>query len=241
MTDDTPMTNILQLEIGSATPLKSAEIHLYVVSVADLLAEQARLAAYINAEEEARAARFVNPQHGHKQRCVRGLLRQLLAQYLAIDPSQVEFDYAEHGKPYLKNDPNIHFNLSHSCDMAAFAFCLQTDIGVDIEYMREQSNLAGMINHVASEKEMHELAALQGDELHNAFYRLWTRKEAFIKAVGRGLGMGLRSIHIGTQASATPLGVEYKNEPQPQWQIVDVTPPPEYKLAVCSEFNPKLI
>lgn len=90
-----------------------------------------------------------------------------------------------------------------------------------------------MIRHVASAKEQQELSALNDKHADEAFYRLWTRKEAFIKAVGRGLGMGLRSIYIGTQCSQTALSVEYQGKITQGWQIYDLVPPTNYKLALC--------
>lgn len=164
------------------------------------------------------------------------MLRKLLAFYLNCAPAGIEFSYAEHGKPSLQAHPQLQFNLSHSRDMAAFAFNFEHEVGVDIEYMRAQKDLAGMIRHVASKKEQAELQALNDSDAYQAFYRLWTRKEAFIKAVGRGLGMGLRSIHIGTHETTEALAVEYKNQIQPMWFVSDLQAPQDYRLAICSQY-----
>lgn len=227
---------ILRLDVAAPQPLVSDQVHLYVAALADLQADAGEFATYLSAEEQARAARFLDPQHGQKQRLVRGLLRKLLAQYLGIAPQQVEFDYAEHGKPSLRNDPSLCFNLSHSRDMVAYAFRCDYDIGVDIEYMRRQENLPGMIRHVASRAEQQALNSLESAQAQVAFYRLWTRKEAFIKAVGRGLGMGLRLINIGINANDSVLAVEYRNKTLPEWFIKDLPPPQDYKLALCSKY-----
>ena len=226
---------IIQPNIGSSPELLSGDIHLYVVSIVELQQDEILLNSYINDDEEARASRFINPQHGMQYRNVRGMLRRLLSHYIDTAPEVIEFSYAEHGKPSLKNNSQLHFNLSHSRDMAAYAFSRDRELGVDVEYMRRQKDLHGMIRHVGSVKEQAELKNLPEIEMLDAFYRLWTRKEAFIKAVGRGLGMGLRSIHIGTQESASPINVEYKNERLAEWFVQDITPPTDYKLAVCSQ------
>lgn len=203
------------------------------MSVVELVERREELIHAINSEEEQRAARFIKPQSGLHYRCIRGQLRKLLGAYLTVQASEVEFEYAEYGKPGLKNKSELKFNLSHSRDMAVFAFCLEKEIGVDIEFMREQKNLPGMIRHVGSPMEQDELNELQGPVAYDAFYRLWTRKEAFIKAVGRGLGMGLRAIDIGSGKIADDHAVAYNNKELPEWLIKDIPPPEGYRLALC--------
>ena len=227
---------IIPLDLQQPRPLTAGLIHLYVTPVSELLRAESELLTYIKPEEDARAARFINPEHGRQHRCIRGMLRKLLGQYLNVAPNKIAFQYAEHGKPSLQDNPPLHFNLSHSRDMVAFAFSLEHELGVDIEYMRAQKDLGGMMRHVGSAREQAEWQCLDEAAAEQAFYRLWTRKEAFIKAVGRGLGMGLRSIHIGTAADTAPRPVEYKNELLADWFIQDLEPPENYKLAVCSKY-----
>lgn len=234
MPDSKPVPQIIQPDIIKPQALMPGEIHLYVISVAELQQDETLLTSYINDDEDARARRFINPQHGRQYRNVRGMLRRLLSRYLDTAPEVIEFSYAEHGKPSLKNNSKFHFNLSHSRDMAAYAFSRDLEMGVDIEFMRPQKRLQGMIQHIGSAKEQTELKSLPEAEVLDAFYRLWTRKEAFIKAVGRGLGMGLRSIQIGIDESDSPLAVEYKNEILPEWFVQDIKPPQDYKLALCA-------
>lgn len=222
--------------MASPPALLPAEIHLYVVPVAELEQNEALLTSYINEEEEARASRFLNPQHGRHYRNVRGMLRKLLSLYLDTAADEIEFSYAEYGKPRLQDSSALNFNLSHSRDMAAYVFSRDHEVGVDIEYMRPQKDLAAMMGHVGSVQEQAELQGLSEADACGAFYRLWTRKEAFIKACGRGLGMGLRSIHLGTAESHQPLSVEYKSEILPEWFVQDIRPPAAYKLAVCGQF-----
>jgi len=236
MSEQKKIPEIIRLDAHHHQPLRAGGIHLYVMSVNEMQHDEAELASYLNPDEEVRASRFINPEHGRKYRCVRGMLRKLLSHYLNMAPGEIEFCYAEHGKPSLKGGSSLHFNLSHSRDMAAYAFSRDHELGVDIEYMRPQKDLAGMMRHVGSSKEQAEILGLSEDDAYEAFYWLWTRKEAFIKACGRGLGMGLRSIHIGTRESDSPISVEYKNERLPEWFVQDINPPKIYKLALCSKF-----
>jgi 4'-phosphopantetheinyl transferase len=234
MPDTQDLPTIIRTELGDSRKLVAGEVHLYVVRISEQLNDEAELSALLSQDEHDRAGRFLNPQHGRNYRCMRGLLRKLLGGYLDIKPQAIQFDYAEHGKPYLTHNRELQFNMSHSRDRAAYAFCLKQDVGVDIEFMRPQKNLQGMIGHVGSPQEQTELQQLDETQRLQAFYRLWTRKEAFIKAVGRGLGMGLRSIYIGSDEDSSPRGVEYKNEPLAEWLIQDIAPPDDYKLAICN-------
>lgn len=229
------LPEIIRPAITRPPELAAGQIHLYILSINDLPVDKAMLDTCLHEEEKARAARFIHPQHGEAFRRVRGMLRVLLASYLEAAPSSLHFEYAEHGKPALQAHTGLQFNLSHSGDMAAYAVRRDAEVGVDIEYMRPQRDLAGMIRHVASTAEQSELAALAEALRPAAFYRLWTRKEAFIKACGRGLGMGLGSIHIGVSETASPLPVEYKEQVLPEWFVQDINPPSDYKVAVCSK------
>lgn len=236
MPDSKHTPKIIQPDIAIPQALMSGEIHFYVMPIAELAQDEALLISYVNEEEKTKANRYLKHEHGQQYLWVRGMLRKQLSHYLDIKPQAVEFNYAEHGKPSLRNKSPIYFNLSHSRDMVVYAFSFDHELGVDIEYMREQKNLEGMIRHVGSLQEQEELKSLNETEAYDAFYRLWTRKEAFIKAVGQGLSMGLRSIHIGTRASSSPISVEYKNEYLSEWFLQDINPPRGYKLALCSKY-----
>lgn len=228
---------LIRLDCAHTPALRPGEIHLYVVPINEMPDDELALQAKLNKDELERADRFINPEHGRNFRRIRGLLRDLIGRYLQVAPADIEFVYAEHGKPSIKDETDLHFNLSHSQEMAVFAFSLRRELGVDIEHMRVKMDLPGLIRHVASIGEQTELKGLPEFDQQEAFYRLWTRKEAFIKAVGRGLGMGLRSIHIGTAPSTVPMSVTYKNKPVVQWYITDVDAPPNYKLAVCAAYQ----
>lgn len=222
---------IVPCELGAPPALQSRQIHVYVAPVAELAT------GWLNAEEQQRAARFLDPTHRDRYTRIRATLRSLLANYLHVSPTEVTLDYAPFGKPQLRGAPALHFNLSHSRYWAAFAFRLDAPLGVDIENMRPQKNLHGMLGHVASAREQAAVTALPAADRLTAFYRLWTRKEAFIKGVGRGLGMGLRRIHIGID-DTSPRAVEYDEQTLPPWYVQDLSAPQNYRLAVCSHILP---
>ena len=138
-------------------------------------------------DETARAARF---HFDHLQRrfiLSRGALRILLGHYLDIAANRIEFRYGSRGKPSLAAPAGIHFNASHSGDVALFAFTLHCEIGVDVEEMRPISDMREIASRFFCAEESTELMALPADERERAFFLCWTRKEAYLKAVGEGL------------------------------------------------------
>jgi len=190
----------------------------------------------INEEERARAARFLNPAHGDQFALVRGSLRCCLAAYLDIPANKIEFEFNQYGKPLIRPAQNamaLQFNVSHSHHMAVFVFTLRQRIGIDIEYMKPLKNMAGLAQHVCSPGEWREFNALDGSQCEAAFFRLWTRKEAFIKANGQGLSMGLRSIYVGLQETDIINRVQYEGHWLGNWFIKDLHCPQDYKMAVA--------
>ena len=122
----------------------------------------------------------------------RGLLRTLLGRYLDMQPAQLQFAYNENGKPSLSTSLQgkfLNFNLSHSHNLALFAFSYVGSVGVDIEYMRADVAVEQVARVSFSPREQALLLALPFEERRHAFYSCWTRKEAYIK--GRGTGLSL--------------------------------------------------
>lgn len=121
---------------------------------------------------------------------VRALLRQTLATYLNKPPQALRFELEAYGKPYLSCG-SLHFNLSHSGDFLAIAVADFPQIGIDIEAVAPRNSLDSLAKRVFSAGELAEWRQLPADQQLNVFYRLWTKKEAFVKAVGRGIALGM--------------------------------------------------
>ncbi|MEX2015115.1 MAG: 4'-phosphopantetheinyl transferase superfamily protein, partial [Candidatus Hydrogenedentales bacterium] len=141
-------------------------------------------------DERARADRFLRPVHGRRFTAARAALRQVLAQYLDAAPERISFEYTRQRKPYLpagQNPREIQFNLSHSGDVAIIAIVFGRDIGVDIEHMAPLRDWSGVAQRYFAPEEAAELQRLPDAERLTAFYRCWTRKEAYLKAGGDGL------------------------------------------------------
>jgi 4'-phosphopantetheinyl transferase len=127
------------------------------------------------------------------------VLRILLGKYLDMPPERVSFTYGEYGKPALRTPENrleLFFNLSHSREMAVYAFSRAAGVGVDVEYQKSTRELIRIARRFFSKHEFTVLQSLPETDLVSGFYNCWTRKEAFVKAVGSGLYMPLDAFAV---------------------------------------------
>jgi 4'-phosphopantetheinyl transferase len=158
-------------------------------------------------EDEMQRVESISDQSGKSQFIVcRGLLRKILASYLDIHPNKVEFSYNANGKPSLAwsaqsgftydkyKGGEIQFNLAHSRGLAIYAIALNSEIGVDLEYVRPIKEMKHFADRFFSRDESILLSKLKGKRKRDAFFKLWTCKEAYLKARGEGLA-GLGSVN----------------------------------------------
>lgn len=155
--------------------------------------------ACLNGEEHKRAERFLVESARVAFVHTRGRLRHLLGEYLDLPPERVEFTVNDHGKPRLRDSEEsqgLVFNVSHSGGYALLAFALDAALGVDIEANQARSNLDGLADMCLAPDELNRWKALPPDQQAGAFIRHWACKEAFVKAVGRGIGLGLGKVCV---------------------------------------------
>lgn len=173
------------------------EVHIWSIPL-DQPEELSSLAKLLSVEETARAARFHFPRDAHHYTVGRATLRRILSQYLGLSPTALAFEYNQYGKPTLaaaQNRDGVEFNLSHSGGHALCAVTHGHAVGVDLEVMRNLDYLA-LGATVFSAQELATLRSLPPDQHPLAFYNGWTRKEAYIKAHGRGLSMPLADFDV---------------------------------------------
>lgn len=212
------------------TPLEAHHVHIWSTDLAISPQQEKAYSTILSPDEIARADRLHFAEHRRRFIAARATLRELLGLYLRSSPETIAFDYGEHHKPCLKmpNTSTLQFNLAHSDEMAVFAFTLNHDIGVDIEKIKTDYN-AGVASRYFSPQENVCLAALSEDEKRLAFYRLWSRKEALIKAVGAGLTLSLSSFSVSAQNIVETITVDQIN-----WQLAPLALSPDYASAVAS-------
>ncbi len=144
---------------------------------------------YLSADENERAAKF--KRGGEDYINTRIFMRQVLAQYTHQEPHQLIFDRNPYGKPFLRHS-NIQFNLSHSRQWALLAVGIDCDLGVDVESTSDRRSILNIAQHYFHPDEIADLDKITDEETQkNYFFRLWTLKESFVKALGTGLSTGL--------------------------------------------------
>jgi 4'-phosphopantetheinyl transferase len=174
---------------------------VYVWSIPTLASTDVflRLQQTLSSDEKERAARFRFEHLRHSFVVDRGALRALLGGYLGISPARVQFSYNGKGKPRLHAPASLDFNISHSDDLAVFAFTVGCEIGVDIERIRAVPEMQLIASHHFCPEEAAELMTLGESRRDHAFFLCWTRKEAYIRAVGDGLSVPLNSFRVTIQ------------------------------------------
>lgn len=203
------------------------EIELWQVSLLVTPEQEQQYATLLNADEITRARRFHFAKHTRRFIVARAVLRILLSRYLQIPPAQIEFSYGEHGKPFLA-DSDWQFNLSHSDEIAVYAFTRTASIGVDVEKI-EAPFKDDVAQRFFSASEYASLKELSGTTQECAFYRIWSRKEALVKALGSGLYISLSSFSV-TLADQQTLTLE---SPTP-WHIQSFNVDPDYEAAFAT-------
>jgi len=194
-----------------------------------------RYTRYLSPDELQRAERLRLPRHRERFIISRGLLRALLGKYLDCRPELIQFACSPQGKPYLPasfSSAPLSFNLSHSRDAVLFAVRLSEPVGIDVEYMRDNLDFIALAERFLSVQEYRTVSSLSGAQQKAAFYTCWTRKEAYLKATGRGLA-GLK------EAAALENGLPSAGE---RWTVIDLTiPEPFYSGAVAFSGGPAQI
>lgn len=154
--------------------------------------------ACLSEAERERARRF--KLDAARQRFVtsRGLLRQTLAGYLDCAPGVLQFVIGEHGKPELV-DRRLAFNLSHSGDWLLLAVSNLPVVGVDVEVIKPRKTLEQLAERCFSARELDYWQQLPPEQRRQQFFQLWTSKEAFVKAVGRGIALGLECCEVDVE------------------------------------------
>ncbi len=191
----------------------------------------------LSEDERTRAARLLEGPVRSRFVAGRLILRHLLGRYLAVAPEQVGFVYGAQGKPALAapdSSPPLAFNLAHSQALAVYAFAADTVLGVDVEQARELADMPAIARQVFSPQEWQTWQALPAAQKAAAFYLGWTRKEAYIKALGLGFSYPLQrlSVALTPGAPARLLGFAAPQEASRPWTLWPFEPAPSAYAAL---------
>ena len=222
----------------SPSLLRPNEIHIWRSHLTVDVSSQSLLHSYLNEEENKRAARFRSGCDRARFIAARGTLRALLACYLRKRPEDLQFVFGWEGKPALAPEPageTLSFNLSHSQDIAIFAFGRNRNIGVDVERIRPDVDCENIAHHYFSAGEMRSLAGLMRQKRLEGFFLCWTRKEAYIKACGEGLQIPLDSFDVNLEPGNP---AHFLGGVDPSWRISGFMADDDYPAALVYDGPP---
>jgi 4'-phosphopantetheinyl transferase len=187
---------------GPAAP-DHALVHVWRRSLDREAVDETDLAALLSRDERLRAERFRSRRDASRFIVARATLRQILGAYLAVAPDRLVFVTGPHGKPALAwPRASLTFSVSHCEGLALYAIARGRRVGVDVERRRPVDDLDDLAARVFAASERAELAALSAERRGQAFLDGWTRKEAFVKALGEGLRYPLDTVVVSLDPAA---------------------------------------
>ncbi len=206
----------------------------------------ARMEQLLAPAELARANLLRNRQVRDRFVAGRGFLRVTLAACLGVRPEDIRLGEEEHGKPCLADGAgyeSLSFNLSHADDWLVLAVARSRRVGIDMERMEDNLPFREMARIAFSPREKGELFSLPPGEQVAAFYRCWTRKEAYLKGCGRGFSVPADNFDVSLLPGHPPLLLEHRTSPgEPAgWSLIDIPVPHGYIATLAIEGDPPLI
>jgi 4'-phosphopantetheinyl transferase len=210
------------------------EVHVWRLFLDRSPTEVAWLLTLLDQTEQERAQRFRFPADRNRFVVSRALLRTLLGRYVGQAPTQLQFSYASAGKPFLR-DHGLQFNLAHSGNMALLAVAGRRTVGVDVEQVRSAIETTTIAERYFATDERALLRAEPADRQRTLFFKVWTRKEAYMKATGLGLYMPLEEFAVLPAPCTRALRLQLQKDPceAAGWALRDLEPGVGYTGAIA--------
>jgi 4'-phosphopantetheinyl transferase len=217
-------------------PLLDDIVQVWRVDLAQPLDVEDRLRDLLSDDERARADRFYFPHLRTHYISARGALRILLGGLSGREPAELTFAYAQHGKPFLP-ESELQFNVSHSGEVGLIAVAHGRRIGVDVELIRNLPDAEDVARRFFAPSEVEEYLSLPIDRRPEGFYNAWTRKEAFIKAVGDGLSYPLDRFTVSLLPGEPARLRTVKDDPSAvrRWKLIALESGDGYAGALLAE------
>lgn len=217
--------------------LPANDIHIWRVELEQTPASIHQLFQVLSQDERERARHFHFERDRRRFIASHGVLRAILGRYLGIEPDQLLFDYAPRGKPYLAqalSHCEVQFNLAHSNELAVYIFARGREVGIDVEYVHPILELDQIAARFFSASESSVLRTIPASQRLEAFFNCWTRKEAYVKAIGDGLAQPLDQFQVSLIPGepAQLLKVEGSPEQAARYAMTAFVPAPGYIAAL---------
>ena len=224
----------------SSVVLASDEVHVWCAPLDQPESVFRTIQKTLSSEERKRAEGFGSATHRQRFIVGRGLTRIILSRYLSSPPEQIEFCYNDSGKPSVKTatgETTICFNLAHSEKLALYAIARNRQVGIDLEHIRAIEEAMLIASHFFSARENEELRALNPSQQLEGFFNCWTRKEAYMKAIGEGLSDSLHKVEVtlNPEGPARLLSISGDAAKAAQWSLQSIIPAPGYIAALAVE------
>lgn len=191
----------------------------YAASVLGFLSNLSYYQVLLDKDELAIAERFKFSKLRERYIINHGILRQLLAERVNESAKNLRIDKAEFGKPFLPDYPELSFNMSHSGNLLTIAISSQCQLGMDVECYKERNTWEGMVKKCFAPEEADFWYDLDSAERGRVFYQFWVKKEAFVKAVGKGITLGLDQCVVNPDDLTSFLRVPEPGDSADKWQI----------------------
>jgi 4'-phosphopantetheinyl transferase len=225
----------------------NGEVHIWCLDFNELCSTKLR--AYHNLlsqDEKERARKFYFEKDRDHFICARGILRCLIGMYLDIVPSSLVFKYNLHSKPLLDVPPggsDIYFNVTHSKNVALYAFSRTYPVGVDIEFIRQDLEWKALAENFFSINESCMIQSIEPCHQIEAFYCCWTRKEALLKGLGLGLSIPLNHFEVSVSPDETEVQPVYRSDlcQLKDWIIWSLPSLSNYVSALATKGSPRMI
>lgn len=224
----------------SSLSLSGKSVHIWQIPLCGHDSLLPALRKLLSPDETQRADRFYFDRDRQSFTVARAAMRQILARYLRVSADKLAFSYGEKGKPEVVQTGEhglIQFNLSHSGGFALLAVARDLSLGVDIERIKPDFAGEEIARRFFSSNEVARLRGIPPGAKTESFFSCWTRKEAYIKALGEGLSVPLDSFDVafGPEVPAALLCVRILPDETGRWTLYDVPAPPGYKAALVAE------
>lgn len=230
--------NIIWQNPSQKFTINPQEVHIWKTNLEQSSINVQNSFKILNEYEKNKARRFHFEKHQKRFIIARSSLKKILSLYLSISPQEIEFIYNDYGKPKLIDKINklaLQFNVSHSKNMAIYGITCHYLIGVDIEYIRPMPEAENLAKRFFSDKEYEQMRPLPSEEKSKEFFKLWTAKEAYLKAIGQGISGGLEKVEISQYEPKQFISLPESNNIK--YNLFYLTPHYNYLAAIAVQNN----
>lgn len=219
--------------LSNVPALPENQVHIWRIPLEQPVERLIGFSRDLSNDELQRADRFHFERDRRRYMVSHSWMRRLLGAYQHQQPSAIQFELAEHGKPHLKADPDgldLNFNLAHSGEFALLGLCRGVALGVDIEHVHTMQDILQVAARYFSQNERSQLAQVPQDQVESAFFKCWTCKEAFIKNLGDGLYYPLDQFDVNLYPDQPARLLRVASDPPEasHWQLVSFPVSEEY-------------